>query len=233
MFTAPDRRIVVTDYGEVGGTPQCQIRLLLCLSAPLCCVRVGLYWWPCQPIDPEDFTSIDTTMLAAEPSRGPKRVSAARLLANNAAADDAKALEAGKPESAEAKAQSDVPTKLEPFRERVVVMCRVGYLDMEGLIDGKSMRLMLNNIQPRKLVLVRSTPQYTQDLTDFCKKKFHCEQVFAPDKGECVDMSSNTSIFQASLRDSLFQSLRFRSVRELRGLEAGFSLVAVTADLLL
>lgn len=188
MFPADDRKITMTDYGE--------------------------------DIDPADFSGALIGGLAAKSS------TSARLRAKNDATDadgdvsmkpDGGAGAGAGAGSGEGDASGDVgmteevPTKVVGFAERVTVACRIGWVDMEGNTDGVALKNLLGAVKPHQVVLVHGSAHCRQELIKFCKASV-CPGVFAPNKGECLDMSSGTSIFRATLRDSLYQSLAFREV---------------------
>lgn len=212
------------------------------LDRPLSCVGV-LH----QAIDPADFAVGDAAIVSG--------AAVARRLARNATGEDGNDASGGTGSGSGSGSGSgagagtaggsgaggqalDIPTKLQHFAESVHVACRVGYLDMEGRVDGVALKSLLETVKPRKMVLVHGPEACKAELVQYCKK-IKCEQVrrvvsrargahtrashtnvrrhttpqvFTPQKGECLDMSSNTSIFRATLRDNLYQELKFREV---------------------
>ena len=208
MFHAADRKVAWSEYGEVR----------LC-GARGVFVWLGLIWITVtvclQPINHADFAAAVQQQRMGTAVVGNGQDTAARLQAMNKGADEG--AEAGSGSGGASGATPgpgkamEVPTKLQAYAIRLHIHCRIGYLDMEGRIDGPSLRSLMDTVRPRKIVLVHGPKQCKETLINVCKK-IKCEQVFAPEKGECLDMSSNTSIFQATIRDDLYQTLDFRPV---------------------
>lgn len=118
-------------------------------------------------------------------------------------------------EAAVAAAEEDVPTKSVVSTMRLPVNCSVAFVDMEGRADGRAVQELLSQVAPRAVVLVHGTTAASTHLREYCEARIS-ETVFAPQAGECVDMSSGTYTFNAKLRDVLFQSLKFQDVGQYR-----------------
>lgn len=76
----------------------------------------------------------------------------------------------------------------------VQVVCNVQYIDFEGRSDGESLIKILSQLKPRRVIVVRGNEENTKLMTK------HCEsigaRVFAPNKLETVDATSETHIYQ-------------------------------------
>jgi len=114
---------------------------------------------------------------------------------------------------AKVQAQEKAPEPKKTIWEtcKVEVKCQVQYIDFEGRSDGKSIRNILSHVQPRKLILLRGTAESTRNLKEYCEKNI-CKEVFCPKAGQLVDITSETNIYRATLKDNLTQSLRFVKV---------------------
>ena len=77
----------------------------------------------------------------------------------------------------------------------VRVMAQVQYIDFEGRSDGESLQKILGQLRPRRLILVRGTPDSTHAMLNHCRQ-WGGARVFAPSRGEVVDATTETHIYQ-------------------------------------
>jgi cleavage and polyadenylation specificity factor subunit 2 len=77
----------------------------------------------------------------------------------------------------------------------VRVMAQVQYIDFEGRSDGESLQKILGQLRPRRLILVRGTPDSTHTMLNLCRQ-WSGARVFAPSRGEVVDATTETHIYQ-------------------------------------
>jgi len=114
----------------------------------------------------------------------------------------------------EEKVDTKLPTKV--IRNRVVseLRCGIKYIDFEGRSDGRSIKAILTHVAPRKLILVRGTPQAIDHLVQHAEQtlKHICKSVVVPNISECVDLTSDTSIFKLRLKETLLDNLEFSEV---------------------
>lgn len=133
--------------------------------------------------------------------------------ANAPEKDDFK--ENGKGEHEEdTKVEPKAPTKVVHNRVVAELRCNIKYIDFEGRSDGRSIKAILTFVAPRKLILVRGTPAAIDHLAQHAEQtlKHVCKSVTAPNIAECVDLTSDTSIFKLRLKESLLDSLEFSQV---------------------
>lgn len=89
----------------------------------------------------------------------------------------------------------EVPTKCIVLNRTVQVNCQVQYIDFEGRSDGESLMKILSQLRPRRIVVVRGTPESTAVIQKHCADNVNA-RVFAPSRGETVDATSETHIYQ-------------------------------------
>lgn len=90
---------------------------------------------------------------------------------------------------------TEVPTKCISVTKTVRVMAQVQYIDFEGRSDGESLQKILEQLHPRRLILVRGTPDSTHAMLNHCRQ-WNGVRVFAPSHGEVVDATTETYIYQ-------------------------------------
>ncbi|RKO87450.1 beta-lactamase-like protein [Blyttiomyces helicus] len=96
--------------------------------------------------------------------------------------------------------------KLKPEEDKVP--SKVMYIDFEGRADGRSIKNILHEVNPRKLILIHGSEESTQDLANYClQSENFTSEVFCPAVGECINVSAATNIYQVKLTDSLVSSL--------------------------
>ncbi|XP_044746186.1 probable cleavage and polyadenylation specificity factor subunit 2 [Coccinella septempunctata] len=102
----------------------------------------------------------------------------------------------------------EFPTKCINLSRTVQVNCQVQYIDFEGRSDGESLMKIMSQLKPRRVIVIRGDEESTLSM------KNHCEtlesRVFTPAKGEIVDCTTETHIYQVRLTDALVSQLNFQ-----------------------
>ncbi|KAI8355622.1 beta-lactamase-like protein [Choanephora cucurbitarum] len=106
--------------------------------------------------------------------------------------------------------RDETPTKYTSSNEQLKISCLLRYVDLEGLSDGRSMKTILPQIAPRKLIVVHGSKNATDDLVNTFQGIDHfTKEIFTPSVGEVLNVSAATNIYRVKLTDSLVSSLRF------------------------
>ncbi|KAH6564734.1 hypothetical protein BASA82_000876 [Batrachochytrium salamandrivorans] len=109
--------------------------------------------------------------------------------------------------------KQDVPSKYIQEDTVLTLRCRMQYIDFEGRSDGKSVKNIISQVAPRKLLLVHGDHASTKALTEYCKSsETLTREVLDPVAGVCVNVSSATNLFQVVLTDSLVNSLNMKQM---------------------
>ncbi|XP_069688584.1 probable cleavage and polyadenylation specificity factor subunit 2 isoform X2 [Periplaneta americana] len=108
---------------------------------------------------------------------------------------------------------TEVPTKCISVMKTIRVLAQVQYIDFEGRSDGESLQKILGQLRPRRLILVRGTPDSTHAMLNLCRQ-WAGARVFAPSRGEVVDATTETHIYQVRLTDALVSSLELKKGKE-------------------
>ncbi|XP_047109970.1 probable cleavage and polyadenylation specificity factor subunit 2 [Schistocerca piceifrons] len=104
---------------------------------------------------------------------------------------------------------TEVPTKCVSSVRQVRVVAQVQFIDFEGRSDGESLQKILGQLKPRRLILVRGNTEGVQMLQNACRH-WGAARVFAPQRGEIVDATTETHIYQVRLTDALVSSLQLK-----------------------
>ncbi|KAJ3290511.1 cleavage and polyadenylation specificity factor subunit 2 [Rhizoclosmatium sp. JEL0117] len=100
--------------------------------------------------------------------------------------------------------QDTIPSKYVTFTIDVRVACKVIFVDFEGRSDGKSIRNILTQVAPRKLVLIHGSEEATADLESYSRETGGLtNDVFAPHNNEWINVSAASDIYEIKLTDSL------------------------------
>ena len=102
--------------------------------------------------------------------------------------------------------QDEVPTKCVTTTQTVKVAAQIQFIDFEGRSDGESLQKILSQLRPRRLILVRGTPDSTRAMMQHCQQ-WTDARIFAPSLGEIIDVTTETHIYQVRLTDALVSSL--------------------------
>ncbi|GAA5937690.1 cleavage polyadenylation factor subunit CFT2 [Sporobolomyces koalae] len=88
-------------------------------------------------------------------------------------------------------------------------------VDMEGLSDGRALKTILPQINPRKLVIVDGSQAAIEDLASACRSVTSMTQdIYTPALGEKVTIGEETKNFSIRLGDSIMASLRLSRVED-------------------
>lgn len=101
------------------------------------------------------------------------------------------------------------PTKCLSSRKEVEVHAQVQFIDFEGRSDGESLLKILSQLRPRRVVVVRGSPKNIDLVANHCSQSIGA-RVFTPNKGDVVDATTETHIYQVKLTEALVAQLQFQ-----------------------
>ncbi|XP_018322472.1 probable cleavage and polyadenylation specificity factor subunit 2 [Agrilus planipennis] len=108
---------------------------------------------------------------------------------------------------------TELPTKCIVLNRTVQVNAQVQFIDFEGRSDGESLLKILSQLRPRRVIVVRGSPEDTATIQNHCRENVGA-RVFCPIRGETVDATSETHIYQVRLTDALVSQLRFQKGKD-------------------
>ncbi|XP_043273422.1 probable cleavage and polyadenylation specificity factor subunit 2 [Venturia canescens] len=106
---------------------------------------------------------------------------------------------------------SDIPTKCIQQTRTIAVNASITYIDFEGRSDGESLQKILAQLRPRRVVFVRGSPKDTEIMAQ--QAQAAGARVFIPGRGETLDATTETHIYQVRLTDALVSGLNFSKGR--------------------
>lgn len=104
--------------------------------------------------------------------------------------------------------EEEVPTKPKLMELEIKINCKVHFIDFEGRSDGESMKKIIKNVDPRKLVMVHGNPEAIKILKDYFRKDYG-DYVFTPQNLCSEKLSSGINHLQIKLREDLLSNLTF------------------------
>lgn len=127
-------------------------------------------------------------------------------------------------EEEKAKQAPEPPSKYVSEEVGVEMKAMIGFVDMEGLHDGQSIKTIISDLQPRKLVcricvllfhsnmlhqiIVRSSKESTQDLISFLGSATgFTKEIFSPSLTEEIKIGEHVQSYSLTLGDSVSSAL--------------------------
>ncbi|KII94901.1 hypothetical protein PLICRDRAFT_33730 [Plicaturopsis crispa FD-325 SS-3] len=107
------------------------------------------------------------------------------------------------------KAIREPPSKYVSSEIEVQLACRLLFVDMEGLNDGRAVKTIVPQVNPRKMIIVHAPSSATDVLVESCANiRAMTKDIYAPIVGESVQIGQHTSSFSISLSDELLASVK-------------------------
>lgn len=92
---------------------------------------------------------------------------------------------------------TEVPTKCISYEKVIDVNANIQYIDFEGRSDGESIEKIISGLKPHRVILVRGSKSSTDSLANRISKLPDIK-VFTPSKGDSVDATTETHIYQVN-----------------------------------
>lgn len=102
------------------------------------------------------------------------------------------------------------PTKCVSIVATLHVQAKLHLFDFEGRSDGESVKNLVSQVKPRRLILVRGSPESINYMAEYCRA-YVDDKIFKPHTGETVDATTENHIYQIKLKDSLVSALEFHA----------------------
>lgn len=105
------------------------------------------------------------------------------------------------------------PTKCVNSRKLIDINAQVQFIDFEGRSDGESLNKVLSQLRPRRVIVVRGTPENVNLIAKHCSQSIGA-RVFTPSKGDIIDATTENHIYQVKLTEALVAKLQFQKVKD-------------------
>ncbi|KAI0650230.1 beta-lactamase-like protein [Trametes meyenii] len=132
-----------------------------------------------------------------------------RVLEEDAEDEEAKEAKRRKEEEEAKKTPREPPSKFVTSIAEVQLACRLFFVDLEGLNDGRAVKTIVPQVNPRKMILIHAPRSATDALIKSCANiRAMTKEIYAPSQGETVQIGQQTNSFSISLSDELLASIR-------------------------
>ncbi|KLO18053.1 cleavage and polyadenylation specificity factor subunit [Schizopora paradoxa] len=133
-----------------------------------------------------------------------------KKLEEEAESEEAKEARLKKASEEEAKkAPVEPPSKFISTEIEVQLACRLLFVDMEGVNDGRAVKKIAAQLNPRKMIIVHASAEGSSALTEACGAvRSLTKEIYAPDVGESIQIGQHTNSYSISLAEDLLTSLR-------------------------
>ena len=123
-------------------------------------------------------------------------------------------LDKGKEDAAveEEEEAQEVPTKLVSETREVHIRATILTVDFEGKADGKSVRTLITQSSPRRVMIVHGNAKETKALKDALREGLPGVDIDTPDAGKTIDCTSASATYKIRLSDALFQKAKMRDM---------------------
>ncbi|KAG9288727.1 hypothetical protein G9A89_004346 [Geosiphon pyriformis] len=111
--------------------------------------------------------------------------------------------------------ETNLPTKYISYNQDVEFQCRIQFIDLEGTNDGRSIKTIVPQVQPRKLIIIHASPEATNDFAQSCLAiESMTRDIFTPTISEKLNVSAEIKFYSMKLTDALVSSLKFSKLED-------------------
>lgn len=109
----------------------------------------------------------------------------------------------------EEKEINEPPSKCIEETIHLDVKCQIEYIDFEGRSNQKSIRNIIETVNPKKLILIHGTKESTEDLKNYLIEKKISEHVLIPQLYKPIEIPLDTNFFKIRLVEELLNQIDF------------------------
>ncbi|KAI0700782.1 beta-lactamase-like protein [Cytidiella melzeri] len=107
------------------------------------------------------------------------------------------------------KQPQEPPSKFITTVAEVQLACRLLFVDVESLNDGRAVKTIVPQVNPRMMIIVYAPAGATDHLMDSCSGiRAMTKDIYAPAQGERIQIGQHTNSFSISLSDELLASIK-------------------------
>ncbi|RVE55259.1 hypothetical protein evm_000157 [Chilo suppressalis] len=104
---------------------------------------------------------------------------------------------------------TEIPSKCVTSVRQVSIKANIQYIELEGRCDGESLLRVVAQAKPRSIVGLRAPEPALMALKKYCEAE-NIENIFIPNKGDIIDATTESHIYQVKLTDALMSGLVWR-----------------------
>lgn len=119
-------------------------------------------------------------------------------------------------EEEEKKRKQEPPSKFIEETVSLEMTCQIDFIDMEGLGDGRALKTIIPQLEPRRVILVESCNAKDRESlkSSLSVVRGMTQDVRLPVQGEIVEIGEFTSNFTVNLGEEVLGSLRFSNFQD-------------------
>ncbi|XP_046656106.1 probable cleavage and polyadenylation specificity factor subunit 2 isoform X2 [Daphnia pulicaria] len=111
--------------------------------------------------------------------------------------------------------EAECPTKCISTTTTLAINASIMHIDFEGRSDGESIIKLIESMKPKRTIVVRGSSESCQALQNLCLSTGSSDnKAFIARKGETIDATIESHIYQVRLKDSLLSSLLFGKAKD-------------------
>ncbi|KAI0796908.1 beta-lactamase-like protein [Abortiporus biennis] len=132
-----------------------------------------------------------------------------KALEEDTESEEMKELKRQKAEEDAKIAPQEPPSKFVTTEKDVQLACRLLFVDLEGLNNGRAVKSIVPQINPRKMIIVHASTPATDALIESCSGiRTMTKDIFSPPTNESIQIGQQTNAFSISLTDELLASVK-------------------------
>ncbi|KIJ70136.1 hypothetical protein HYDPIDRAFT_77405 [Hydnomerulius pinastri MD-312] len=132
-----------------------------------------------------------------------------KVFEDDAEGDDVKETKRKQAEEEAKTAVQEPPSKYVSSEIEIQLACRLLFVDMEGLNDGRAVKTIVPQVNPRKMILVHAPMEAARVLIESCGQiRAMTKDIYAPTTGESIQIGQQTNSFSISLSDEVLNTIK-------------------------
>lgn len=132
-----------------------------------------------------------------------------KVFEDDAETEEVKEAKRKQAEEEDKNAVREPPSKFVSSEIEIQLACRLLFVDMEGLSDGRAVKAIVPQVNPRKMVIVHAPTAAARTLIESCGQiRSMTRDIYAPSTRESIQIGQHTNTFSISISDELLSTLK-------------------------
>ncbi|KAI6152203.1 beta-lactamase-like protein [Pisolithus tinctorius] len=132
-----------------------------------------------------------------------------KVFEDDAETEEVKEAKRKQAEEEDKNAIREPPSKFVSSEIEIQLACRLLFVDMEGLSDGRAIKAIVPQVNPRKMIIVHAPTAAASTLIESCGQiRSMTRDIYVPSTGESIQIGQHTNTFSISISDELLSTLK-------------------------
>ncbi|KAG6337224.1 hypothetical protein ID866_1854 [Astraeus odoratus] len=132
-----------------------------------------------------------------------------KVFEEDAESEEVKEAKRRQAEEEDKNAVREPPSKFVSSEVEIQLACRLLFVDMEGLSDGRAIKAIVPQVNPRKMIIVHASTEAASVLIESCGQiRSMTRDIYAPSTAESIQIGQHTNTFSISISDELLSTLK-------------------------